>query len=115
MQPGTPGTWDGEKWIPLDHEQLRQMVVDILVRDVSPVLELPAVRAIVRDELATHMAAALADPDVGKLKGKAGIQRLVDAGFERRQLYALDEQLQSVAKALAGFLLERLTETKPET
>lgn len=97
MDPGTPGTWDGEKWIPLDHEQLRTMVVDILIRDVSPVLELPAVRATVRDELATHMAAALADPDVGNEAAT-----LYEEGQDH-------DAFRAASQALARYLLERLT------
>jgi hypothetical protein len=103
MDKGTPGTWDGEKWIPLDHEQLRAMVVDILIRDVSPVLELPRVREIVRDELASHIAAALADPDMGN---EAAL--LYEEGNDH-------DAFRAASKALAGYLLERVSKTKAET
>lgn len=107
MEAGTPGTWDGEKWIPLDHEQLRTMVVDILIRDVSPVLELPRVREIVRDELASHMAAALADPDIGDHAVRALLDHTAETG--QHPPAGATIVVRAASKGLAAYLLERLS------
>lgn len=82
MQPGTLGQWDGERWAPIDDDEFTQRVNQIL---------------------ASHMAAALADPDVGN---EAAI--LYEEGHDH-------DAFRAASKALAGYLLERVTETKAES
>lgn len=81
MHPGTLGQWDGERWAPAEH----------------------AVRQLIRDELATHYAAALADPNLG------------DHAADLYQHGHDQEAFRAASKAVAGYLLERLTETRAET
>lgn len=75
MEPGTLGVWDGERWAPAEN----------------------AIRSLVRAELATHLAAALADPDLGY---KAS------ALYEEGRNY---DAFRAASQALARYLLERLT------
>lgn len=100
MEPGTVGVWDGERWKPGEE----------------------AIRQIIRDELATYMAAALADPDVGAIDGGEWdtlVTLLETAGLEQWQAKTVADAVgtasQHTAKSIAGYLLERVTETKAET
>lgn len=65
MRPGTLGEWDGTKWTPAD-DAIRQHIVDVLIREIAPVMEDHVIRRITREELASAMAACLADPDVNE-------------------------------------------------
>lgn len=78
MEPGTIGVWTGEKWAPGE----------------------PAVKQLIRDELRTIMAAALADPNLGDESAL-----LYEDGQDQ-------DALRSASKALAGFMLERLSDVK---
>jgi len=99
MQPGILGQWDGERWAPIDDGEFTRRVNQIL---------------------ASHMAAALADPDVGSIDGEEwdDIVRMLELVFAQDQARTLTDAIgmagQHTAKSVSGYLLERVTETKEE-
>lgn len=76
MNPGTLGEWTGERWAPIHDDEFTRRVNHIL---------------------ATHMAAALADPDLG------------DHAADHYQAGNDHDAFRAASKALAGYLLEKLT------
>lgn len=79
MEKGTLGEWTGEKWAPVDDDEFTRRVKAII---------------------ASEMAAALADPNLGDEPAQ-----LYEEGNDH-------DAFRAASKALAGYLLERVTETK---
>lgn len=80
MQPGTLGEWTGERWAPINDDEFTRRVNQIL---------------------ATHMAAAAADPNLGD----TAALHLRGVGPQE-----LEPALRAASVALAGYLLQRVTE-----
>lgn len=100
MEPGTLGQWTGDKWEPVDDDEFTRRVNQIL---------------------ASHMAAALADPDVGSIDGSewddlVSLLELTSLTRDeaRTAADAIGTAGQHTAKSLAGFLLGRATRTEEE-
>jgi len=109
MEPGTLGMWDGERWTVADEEIQRRIDSRLLDSCRPNTLLTDWIDRRANGPLIAALAAAIADPNLGDESVIEFEENIPPDGPN------LAPALRAASRALAGYLLERLTETKAET